>query len=198
MLPPNFLTGVGSSIIVRTKVNKEVTPEKFAAFLAWLDPDAERAGDAYERLRFQLTTFFSRRHSIHADELADETINRVILKCAEENIENKSAYCYGIAKNIYRESLRRERRQVDIDDLAIAAPVVEAAAFSDDCLDKCLAKLPSENRELILEYFSEAKQEKIKLTARLSMNLATSQTALRMRVMRIKRTLGICVREGMT
>ena len=179
-------------------MTKEVTPEKFAGFLAWLDPDSERAGDAYLRLRFQLTTFFSRRHSPHAEELADETINRVILKCAEENIENKSAYCYGVAKNVYRESLRRERVHVDIDDVTIAAPVPDAPAFSDDCLDKCLAKLPSENRELILEYFSEDKQQKIELHRRLSRNLATSQTALRMRVMRIKQALTICVRECMT
>jgi DNA-directed RNA polymerase specialized sigma24 family protein len=179
-------------------VNKEVTPEKFAGFLAWLDPDTERAGDAYERLRFQLTTFFSRRQSLHPDELADETINRVILKCAEETIENKSAYCYGVAKNVYRESLRKERAQVDIDDVSIAAPLPEEPAFSDDCLDKCLAKLPPNNRELILEYFSEDKQQKIELHRRLSKSLATSQTALRMRVMRIKQTLTICVRECMT
>ena len=122
----------------------------------------------------------------------------MILKCAEETIENKSAYCYGVAKNVYRESLRRERVHVDIEDLSIAAPVPEAAEFSDDCLDKCLAKLPSDNRELILEYFSEDKQQKIELHRRLSESLATSQTALRMRVMRIKRTLTICVRECMT
>lgn len=85
-------------------MKKEVTTEKFTNFLAWLSPDGDSsAGEAYERLRFRLCTFFSQRHCRFSDELADETINRVILKISEENIENKLAYCYGVAKNVYRE-----------------------------------------------------------------------------------------------
>jgi len=49
-------------------------------------------------LRFRLCTFFSQRHCSFADELADETINRVILKVSEEKIESKIAFCYGVAK----------------------------------------------------------------------------------------------------
>jgi DNA-directed RNA polymerase specialized sigma24 family protein len=179
-------------------VVKELTQQKFANFLDWLDPDNERAGEEYERLRFRLCTFFSQRHSSNADELADETINRVILKVSEEKIENKIAYCYGVAKNVYRESLRKARPQVDLDEVNLAAQVPAEPSFSDDCLDKCLNKLSPANRELILEYFSEAKLAKIELHRQLSKSMATSQTALRMRVMRIKRTLTICVRECMT
>jgi len=70
----------------------------FADFLAWLNPKDERAGEEYERLRFRLYTFFSQRHCRFAEELVDETINRVILKSSEEKIENKLAYCYCVAK----------------------------------------------------------------------------------------------------
>ena len=181
-----------------SKTNKELTREKFASFLAWLSPDEERAGDEYERLRFRLCTFFAQRQCRFADELADETINRVILKVAEEQIENKIAYCYGVAKNVYRESLRKERAFLDIDDVVIAAPAPEEPSFSDDCLDKCLEKLSPENRDLVLEYFSEAKLAKIELHRRISESLQMTQTALRMRVMRIKQKLTICVRECMT
>ena len=179
----------------RTK--KELTREKFAGFLEWLSPDRDRAGEEYERLRFRLCTFFAQRQCGFADELADETINRVILKSAAEQIENKLAYCYGVARNVYRESLRKERPYLDIDEVTVAAPAPEEPSFSRECLDKCLDKLSSDSRSLLLDYFSEAKQAKVELHRRISETLQTTQTALRMRVMRTKQKLKICVEECM-
>jgi DNA-directed RNA polymerase specialized sigma24 family protein len=181
-----------------TRTKREVTREKFASFLEWLSPDQNSAGEEYERLRWRLFTFFSTRRCSFADELADATINRVILKVGEEKIENKLAYCYGVARNVYRESLRKERTHLQIDDLKIAAKAPEEPSVSNECLDKCLEKLSPENRDLVLEYFSETKLAKIELHRRISESLKMSQTALRMRVMRIKQKLGICVRECMT
>jgi RNA polymerase sigma factor (sigma-70 family) len=181
-------------------MKKEVTQERFAGFLQWLNPDPERAGEEYERLRFRLCTFFGQRRCGFADELADETINRVILKVSEEKVESKIAYCYGVARNVYREWLRKQRTHLDIDDVAIAATVPEEQeeqTFSSECLDKCLGELPLETRTLLLDYFSEAKLAKIKLHQRISKSLQTSQTALRMRVMRSKQKLKLCVQECM-
>jgi DNA-directed RNA polymerase specialized sigma24 family protein len=171
----------------------------FANFLAWLNPEGDHAGEEYERLRFRLNTFFSQRHCRFAEELVDETINRVILKSSQEKIENKLAYCYGVAKNVYRESLRKERDHLDIDEVQIAAkaPVVEQS-FPRECLDKCLAELSLENRNLILDYFSEVKLAKIEMHRRISESLEMTQTALRMRVMRIKQKLRICIQECMS
>lgn len=179
------------------KTNREVTQEKFSRFLGWLNPDRDRAGEEYERLRFRLCTFFSQRQCSFADELADETINRVILKSSEERIENKIAYCYGVAKNVFRESLRKERTHLDIDEVTIAAKTPEDKSFSNECLDKCLEKLSPDSRNLLLDYFSEARQAKIELHRRISESLKTTQTALRMRVMRTKQKLKICVQECM-
>ena len=180
------------------KTKKELTREKFAGFLEWLSPDRDRAGEEYELLRFRLCNFFLQRRCSFADELADETINRVILKSSEERIEKPIAYCYGVAKNVYRESLRKERTHLDIDEVTIAARGFEEQSFSGECLDKCLEQLSPENRELLLEYFSEVKQAKIELHRRISASLAMTQTALRMRVMRTKEKLKICVQECMT
>jgi DNA-directed RNA polymerase specialized sigma24 family protein len=181
-----------------TKTKKELTREKFANFLDWLNPDRDRAGEEYERLRFRLCTFFSQRQCSFADELADETLNRVILKSAEERIENKIAYCYGVAKNVFRESLRKERPHLDIDDVTIAAKAPEEPSFSRECLDRCLEKLSPDNRNLLLEYFSEAKLAKIELHRRISASLEMTQTALRMKVMRTKAKLKVCVQECMS
>jgi DNA-directed RNA polymerase specialized sigma24 family protein len=187
----------GRSRSSEINVKQEVTREKFAGFLEWLNPRPDLAGEEYERLRFRLCTFFAQRGSNHADELADETINRVILKASEEQIDNKIAYFYGVAKNVFRESLRKERTHLDIDEVTIAAKAPEEQSFSGECLDKCLAKLPAESRELLLDYFSEAKQAKIELHRRISEKLDMTQTALRMRVMRTKQKLKICVQECM-
>jgi DNA-directed RNA polymerase specialized sigma24 family protein len=181
-----------------TTTKKEVTPEKFAGFLDWLNPDRETAGDEYERLRFRLCTFFSQRQCRFADELADETINRVILKSSEEQIENKIAYCYGVAKNVYRESLRKERPHLDIDEVTVAAKAPEEPSISSECLDQCLEKLPPDSRTLLLDYFSEAKLAKIEMHRRISESLEMTQTALRMRVMRTKQKLKVCVQECMS
>lgn len=199
MLSPNFPTTLnhGQLQLAELKVKKEVTRERFEGFLDWLSPDRDRAGEEYERLRFRLCTFFSQRQCGFADELADETINRVILKSSEEQIENKIAYCYGVARNVYRESLRKERPHLDIDDVTVAAKAPEEPSFSRECLDKCLDKLPPDSRNLLLDYFSEAKQAKVELHRRISETLQMTQTALRMRVMRSKEKLKICVQECM-
>jgi DNA-directed RNA polymerase specialized sigma24 family protein len=196
-ISPTAWSGM-STKVSETKANKEVTQEKFADFLKWLSPQGDNAGEEYERLRFRLCTFFSQRHCRFSDELADETINRVILKSSEEHIENKLAYCYGVAKNVFRESLRKERNYVNVDEVSIAANIPEEQSFSRECLDKCLAELSPESRTLILDYFSEVRQAKIELHRRLSESLEMTQTALRMRVMRIKQKLQICVRECMS
>ena len=180
------------------KTDREITSEKFADFLAWLNPDREHAGEEYERLRFRLCTFFGLRKCAFADDLADETINRVIVKASTERIENKFAYVYGVARNVYREWLREQRPQLDIDEVTIASEAPEEPSFSSECLDKCLGELPPEVRTLLLDYFSEAKLAKIKLHQRISKGLKTSQTALRMRVMRSKRKLKLCVQDCMT
>lgn len=193
---PSTLTGAA---LKRRKqnVSREVTQEKFAGFLAWLAPEAEGAGEEYERLRFRLCTFFSQRRCRFPEELADETINRVIEKVCEERIENKLAYCYGVARNVYRESLRKERDHLNVDELSIAAQAPEEPDLSAECLDRCLANLPDENRDLIIKYFSEVKLAKIELHRRISESFKVTQTALRMRVMRIKQKLKTCVRECM-
>lgn len=178
-------------------MNREVTEEKFATFLAWLGAGGGDAGEEYERFRFRLCTFFSQRRCRFPEELADETINRVIVKVGEIDIENRLAYFYGVAKNVYRESLKKERDHIDVDGMSVAAPATSEPDFSAECLDRCLAQLPPESRGLILEYFSEAKHAKIELHRRISESFRVSQTALRMRVMRIKQKLANCVRECM-
>ena len=180
------------------KPGQDITVERFSTFLAWLSPDVDRAAEEYERVRGTLYMFFANRRCCYADELADETINRVILKSSEETIENKLAYFYGVARNVYREFLRKQRVHLDIDDVTLPATQPEQPTFSRECLDKCLAELPAESQELMLDYFSEEESAKIRLRQQISARLKTTQTALRMRVSRTMRSLKNCVRECMS
>ena len=189
---------LGASILRDAKQKRELTREKFVSFLEWLSPDSDLAGEEYEHLRFRLCTFFSVRQCSFADELTDETINRVILKASEEQIESKIAYCYGVAKNVYREWLRKQRTHLDINEVRIAATVPEEPSFPSECLDKCMQELSPETRSLLLDYFSEEKSAKIDLHQRISQSLKMTQTALRMRVMRSKQKLKICIEQCMS
>ena len=76
-------------------------------------------------------------------------------------------------------------------------PANEENGFSNEHLEKCLNELSTENRSLILDYFSEDKQAKIDLHKRLSETLKTTQTALRMKIVRIKQKLKICLEDCM-
>lgn len=189
---------MGASTLRDTRRNRELTREKFLSFLEWLSPDLELAGEEYERLRFRLCTFFSQRQCSIADELTDETIDRVIRKASEEKIESKVAYCYGVAKNVYREWLRKQHPQVNIEDVPLAAKEPEEPSFPRECLDKCMQELSPDSQSLLLEYFSEAKTAKIDLHRRISERLQMTQTALRMRVMRSKQKLKICIEQCMS
>ncbi|MBX7170006.1 MAG: hypothetical protein K1X72_03540 [Pyrinomonadaceae bacterium] len=173
---------------------KELTAERFAKFLAWLSPNADKAGEEYERLRFRLITFFAGRNCRFPEELADETINRVCLKIGDASIENKLAFCYGVAKNVFLESLRKEKDFLNVEELQIAV-AEKVPDITNDCLESCLGELSIENRTLILDYFSENKSAKITLREKLSETLSLSKTALRMRVLRIKQTLRICLEK---
>ncbi|MFN0140436.1 MAG: RNA polymerase sigma factor [Pyrinomonadaceae bacterium] len=184
--------------MARDHKTKELTRDRFARFLAWLSPEEAAAGEEYERLRFRLHTYFAHRNCRFPEDLADETINRVCLKIGEEDVLNKTAFVYGFAKNVYLESLRKEKHHANIDDVTVAAR--EPDGEPDDThryLDKCLSELPDENRKLILEYFAEEKQAKINLHKQLADKLGTTSVALRMRIVRIKRSLQLCLEECM-
>ena len=179
----------------KTRAKKELTHEKFATFLAWLNSNKEKAGEEYERLRFRLITYFSHRKCRFPEELADETINRVVIKIDSETIKNKTAYCYGVAKFVFLESLRNEKEHENVDDIQLESKDASNVDESNPCLDMCLNELTNVSRGLILEYFSESKQAKIDLHKAMSEKLGISKTALRMKILRIKKKLRNCIED---
>ena len=171
-----------------------LTQAAFDSLLGWLDSDRDQAGRKYEFIRQRLIKIFTCRGRNDADELADETINRVTLKAAklaQEYVGDPALYFYGVAQKVYLESLRKRPP-------AVVPPPAPAPAEDEpeqDCLDKCIEQLSPDNRELILEYYQNDKRKKVESRRKLAEKLRIGQNALRIRAHRIRQTLQHCVEE---
>ena len=183
----------------------DINPEDFERFLRWLDPDRERACEQYEATRRKLTRFFvCRGWEVDAEQLADETINRVIIKMrvlADTYEGNRLPYFYGVARRVNQE---RIKKQIEEDEAARklrampGSPVADASGERerlDHCLDDCMKGLSSGNRELIQKYYLGEKHEKVVHRKELADEVGIAPNALRIRAHRIRTDLRRCV-EG--
>lgn len=180
------------------RTQKDISEREFAGLLSWLDAaDRDAAGRKYEEIRRSLIKIFAWRGVHEADELADETINRVARKVeslAETYAGDKSLYFYGVAKKVLQEYFR--------DSLARHPPPPpppvekgENYELMHDCLDLCIQRLPPQNRELVLMYYLGEKQSKIDFRRELARQVKTDLNALRVRMHRLRATLQKCIRE---
>lgn len=170
-----------------------LTKEQFDQLLAWLDTDPNQAGEKYEKIRRRLITIFLTRQCQEAEDLADETINRVAKKIEELKdiyVGEPMRYFHGVAKNVLLEVYQRRNRPIPIPPPVVSNKELEPSL---DCLDKCLAKLPAENRELILLYYQEQKKAKIVAHKEMEEQMQIKAGALRARTYRIRVKLEKCL-----
>jgi DNA-directed RNA polymerase specialized sigma24 family protein len=176
-----------------------LTREALAKFLACLDADAARAGEQYEHIRLALVKFFDWRRAQFPEELADEALNRVIRKVDEgETLRDVPSYCLGVARLVWRESLKRpESQRADLEEIGpLAAPSSENENEEDErqvCFERCLHELSPENRQIILQYYQDERRQKINNRLALTERLGIPLNALRSRVQRIRDRLEQCV-----
>jgi len=175
----------------------------FDSLLGWLDEDRDRAGRKYETVRLRLIKIFNCRGCSDAEELADETINRVIARIdeiAEHYKGEPLAYFYGVSHKVHLEYLRKTKlRQTEAagDDVKdVAVPFVMSADEVDtdyECLERCLEHLPEDNRKLVLDYYQHERQAKIDHRKQLAAQMGIAVNALRIRAHRIRVALEECV-----
>ena len=174
--------------------NWDMSPESFEALLCWLDPDRERAGLKYEQIRSGLINFFTGRGHCEAEDLADETINRVISRLHVVGAQvtgERSRYFFGVARKVQLEYLRRKIPQARQDSHTDSTQV----ELEYRCLDKCMDKLSPENRELVLRYYQADGREKIEQRKLLAEELGIAPNALRIRAYRIRAALQKCLEQ---
>ena len=175
-----------------------LTQEAFDGLLASLGEDRESAGERYLEIRANLIRFFQWRGSPFPEDHADETINRIAKKISErEEIRNPASYYLGVARMLLLE-INRERvmQQQALSELTYSEITSDQSDESEgriDCLRACLQRLSSENRELILQYYSGEKSAKIDSRKKLSQRLGIPVNTLRMRALRIRENLQQCI-----
>jgi len=186
-----------------------LTELAFNRLLEWLDDGIDSNGRTYLAMRRRLVSYFARRKRPLADDLADETLNRVgrtLETAGVIAVRPPARYCYVIARFVLLEDLRCQYRHAPFDEKRRDAaaiingdplfPAADGAAVQDQrlaCLDCCLRKLKPEQRELIVEYYRDARRQKIERRRELARRLGISMNALGIRVCRIRGALEACV-----
>jgi len=184
---------------VRERRRSELTQEALDCFLQRLSPDRDLAGAKYLEVHKNLERFFEWRGCPSPLDHADEAITRTAQRIAQgEVIADPATYVIGVARLLLleiRKAQEKDRRIAAAQPEVVIAPTPpsEDPELRVDCLRRCLDHLPADNRELILLYYEGEKSAKInnrkQLTERLQVNVHT----LRMRALRIRERLMVCV-----
>ena len=172
-----------------------LTQEAFDNLLAWLDPDREQAGKKYEEIRRRLIKIFTCRGCHEAEDLADETINRVGKKTPDLAVKytgDPALYFYGVANKVRLEYLKKRNRRVRLLPAANRSNGIEREY---ECLEQCIRQLPPGNRELVLQYYREDKQARIDHRRDLARQMGIAPNALRIRAHRIRSALQQCMQK---
>jgi RNA polymerase sigma factor (sigma-70 family) len=166
----------------------ELSGDALEGLLLALDADRNAAGRRYELLRRKLTDFFAWRRSEIPEELADETLDRLARRLMQsEPIEKIESYALGIARMLLKEAGRRiEQRNIALREIRVQMPAAVEDAEVFGSIERCLAKLPKDNRELIERYYVGER-------AALARELGISLNTLRNRALRIREKLCACV-----
>lgn len=179
-----------------------ITEEAFDKFLFWLHPDRDEAGTKYETIRRHLIIILTCRGCADAEDLADETINRVIRRAqqmADTYIGEPTPYFITVANNLYLEYLakRQTRSELPLELPQPPEPDLEEER-EYECLETCIQELTPASRNMLLQYYQENKQAKIDHRKKLAKELGIDLNALRIRTHRARVTLQQCIDECLT
>lgn len=166
--------------------------EAFDNLLLWLNPDRDKAGEKYEKIRNRLIQIFASRGCLEAEDLADQTINVVASKIdwLLEHYEGEpTIYFYAVAQKLHLEHLKR-KPPPDVLRFNPHDPEVERL---HSCLDKCLEQLSPDERELVIRYQEGDKKARIEQRKKLAAELNITRNALRIRVFYIHSRLEKCI-----
>ena len=178
-----------------------LTQEAFDKLLLSLGDDRDSGGKKYLEIRNNLTRFFEWRGCPFPEDHADETINRIAKRVTEgEEIQNPAGYAMGVARLLVLEIMKgRQREQVAMNELTISSGEVEEQPDDGEdrieCLRHCLGGLSTDNRQLITDYYEGEKGDKIQNRKKLVEKLGIPVNTLRMRALRLRDRLQVCVED---
>lgn len=129
-----------------------------------------------------------------AEDLTDETINRVMKRLPEIRdtyVGDQVRYFHGVARFIILEMARR--KEVLVDEMPVSPPKSDVHSDEYDCLLRCLRFLTAEKRELILDYYSYDGREKIDQHRIMAHELGITDGALRGQAHHVRKNLEKCI-----
>ena len=178
---------------------KAINQQDFDKLLNWLDSDRELAGRKYESIRQRLIKIFDLRGCLVSEELADNTIDRVTQKIDSlTNVfdGNPNLYFYAVGKNIFLEH-SREPKTEELSPTIPHEPENELVEETENfkCLKICLQTLKPNQREMIIDYYSDDKRAKINNRKLLAQKLDVSHEFLRTQTFRIRNKLQKCINK---
>jgi DNA-directed RNA polymerase specialized sigma24 family protein len=178
-----------------------LTQQALDGLLTALGPDRDEAANRYLEIHTNLVRLFEWRGCPAPDEYADEAISRCARKIGEgEEIRDVATYCIGIARMLVREMGRapaqRSRPLEEVSELhSPAFDPVAAEQPHEQCLERCLGHLSTENRDLILRYYQGDKSDKIANRKGLARLFGIPSHTLRMRALRLREKLQACAQD---
>jgi DNA-directed RNA polymerase specialized sigma24 family protein len=187
------------------RVDSTASGTAFTRLLRWLDEGADSQGERYLEIRRRLVAYFDRRNRTAPDILADETLDRVSRTLEESGrikVSPPARYCYVVARFVLLEDIRKAERHVPFDEtrpvFQRAVPPADAVTQdgserSLDCLRRCLGKLKPPDRDLIVEYYRDAKRRRIERRRQIASRLGITMNALAIRTWRLRASLETCV-----
>ena len=177
----------------------------FDRLLEWLDDGVDSHGSVYLEMRRRLASYFDWRNRPTADDLADETLNR-IAGTLERNgaiaIRPPARYCYTMAKFVLLEDLRHEQAQLRLRGTISSCGLSTIGAWRQDpeegfeireqrleCPERCLQELNPDQRALVVAYDRDERRQKIERRREMAKRLGITMNALSSRVSRIRTAL---------
>jgi RNA polymerase sigma factor (sigma-70 family) len=172
-----------------------LTRDRLEVFLNHLHEDREQAGQAYEQIRRKLVTFFRCNGCSCAEDLVDETIDRVIRRLGEIEVNNLMSFTRGVARHVASE-LHKKDREIPLADVPEPShwgiqgeEDQQERERSLECLRKSLLLLNPHDRELLRAWYLYEKGHKIENRKRLAVARGTSDGALRVQAFRARQRL---------
>jgi hypothetical protein len=152
----------------------------FGHLLFWLDHDEVESARKYEQIRDRLSGYFRYRGCTSPEELVGRVIDRVARRLVEGvqvHAADPYGYFRGVARNVYFESLREQRRGRDLTFLA--GPDSSRAHRGLACMERCWALVPPQTRQMMIDYCSVDKSSKRRQRETLAEWLGLSLSTLR-------------------
>ena len=187
------------------------TTPAFSRLLEWLDDGVDSDGETYLEMRRRLVAYFGRRNRPTAEDLADETLDRIAETLQRDGaitITPPAKYCYTVARFVLLEDVRRQHQQLHLAETSWSRLVTTTSARSLEpaegielleqrleCLERGLQELNADQRALVTEYYRDARRQRIERRREMASRLGITMNALSIRISRIRAALEASV-EG--